>query len=287
MSSIVYFNGSLIPAGDTRISIDDGGLLHGAGLFETMRAEFGRIFRLDAHLQRLQASAAKLLRPVEPSQLPSAEVLRDLLARNGLREARVRLTLTAGPMREEIGDALPAMTVFAAASSLRSAIGEQSERGIEVVICQFRQSPLDPLAGHKTTSYLPRLLGLREAQSARCREALWFTTQNLLAEGSISNAFIVRGGVLRTPPLDTPVVAGIARAIVLDLALKAGISTKEEPLNINDLLDAEEVFLTNSIMQVAPVIRVEKKEIGDGRVGPMAKRLLEQYRQLVKQECGG
>ena len=160
------------------------------------------------------------------------------------------------------------------------------ERGVHVAICTFRVSPSDPLAGHKTTSYLPRLLALRDAQQARCVEALWFTTANRLAEGSISNVWIVRDGVLKTPPLDTPVLPGLARGVVLEIAKEIGIETRSCPLTIDDLLDADEVLLSNAIMQVMPVIRVERRDIGTARVGPIAKRLLEEYRRLVRRECG-
>jgi len=127
---------------------------------------------------------------------------------------------------------------------------------------------------------------LREAQRARCIEALWFTTKNTLAEGCISNVFIVRGGILRTPPLDTPVLPGITRGVVLELAQRNEIEAKEEPLGVHDLLDADEVFITNSIMRIMPVVRVEKSEIGGARVGEMTRRISAAYRELVKTECG-
>ncbi len=156
-----------------------------------------------------------------------------------------------------------------------------------VMVSTFRQSPDDPIAGHKTTAYLPRLLALREAQHARCMEAIWFTTGNTLAEGSISNVFTVRDDMLSTPPLDTPVLPGIARGVVLELAARLGLKAREAALTIDDLLDADEVFLTNAIMQVMPVVRVEMHDIGKGTVGPVAKRLGEAYREVVRKECGG
>lgn len=118
-------------------------------------------------------------------------------------------------------------------------------------------------------------------------EAIWFTTGNQLAEGSISNVFVVRGGVLKTPPLDTPVLPGIARWLVLQIASDCGIECEQCPLTIDDLLDADEVLLTNAIMQVMPVVRVEKHDIGQGRVGPIGKRLYREYRNRVQQECAG
>lgn len=285
--SVVLFNGEIVDADSARLSVFDGGWLHGAGLFETMRAENGRVFRLEAHLDRIRRSAAVLLRPIERVELPSAMDLTELLDRNQLENARVRLTVSAGNMLAAVEGTASALTVCATAQPLSPPPGHNYERGIQVSLCSFRQSPNDPIAGHKTLSYLPRIIGLREAHRANCTEALWFTTKNHLAEGCISNIFVVKTGMLRTPALDTPVLPGIARAIVLTLAAAAGIETRETTLSVDDLLDAEEVFLTNTMMQVLPVVRVERRDIGDGRVGPMAQKLKSDYEQLVRKECGG
>lgn len=280
--SVAFLNGEFVSAHDACVSVFDGGFLHGAGLFETIRAENGQPFRLEAHVERLRNSAARLLHPIAREQLPDVGVVSQLLERNTMRDARLRLTITAGSMLDRLDTEGPSLTVCLTASPLTGYPQSLYEHGVTVIICQFRQSPGDPTAGHKTTSYLPRLLGLREAQAARCVEALWFTTQNHLAEGSISNVFIVRDGGLLTPPLNTPVLPGIARAVVLEEAVKLGFPLVERPLSISDLLDAEEVFLTNSIMQVMPVVRVEKHDISEGRVGPIAKRLLAAYRDCVR-----
>jgi len=282
----VLLNGQFVAASGAAVSVFDGGFLHGAGLFETMRAENGRIFRLDSHLTRLCNSAGKLLQPLERPDLPAQDQFRELLDRNELREARVRLTVTAGPMREGIDSGDQGRTICVTASPLVAYPAAMYQRGVSVVICQCRQSAADPTAGHKTTAYLPRLLGLRHAHAAGCQEALWFTYQNQLAEGCISNVFVVREGRLRTPPLDTPVLPGIARGVVLQLAAQEGIPFDETPLHIHDLLDADEVFLTNTIMQVIPVVRVEKHDIGGRRVGPLVPRLLAVFRRLVGEECG-
>jgi len=284
--STIFLNGQFVDSEAAKVSVFDGGFLHGAGLFETMRAENGRVFRLEAHLDRLRNSTGKLLRPIERDVLPAERVFAELLERDGLRSARVRLTATAGSMVES-GEASPELTICVTATPLRGYPETMYQQGVTVVICQFRQSPGDPTAGHKTTSYLPRLLGLREAQAARCPEALWFTTSNHLAEGSISNVFLLSDGVLRTPPLNTPVLPGIARAVVIELGGKLGLAVEERPLTINDLLDASEVLLTNSIMQVMPVVRVEKHDIGGAQVGATARRLLEAYRERVREECQG
>lgn len=282
--SIVYLNGQFLGSGEAHVGVTDGGFLHGAGLFETIRVEDGRPFRLEAHIDRLRNSASKLLQPISREQLPDTAIVAELLERNALRDARLRLTVTAGPMIERLEVPAPGMTVCLTASPLTAYPPALYEQGVTVVICQFRQSQGDPTGGHKTTSYLPRLLGLREAHAARCMEAIWFTNSNQLAEGSISNVFVVRSGRLLTPPLHTPVLPGIARAVVFEEAAKLGIDAAEKALTINDLLDAEEVLLTNSIMQVMPVTRVEKRDIAGGRVGPLARKLLAAYREATRRE---
>lgn len=286
MTATVYLNGAFVSEREAHVSVYDGGWLHGAGLFETMRAEAGRVFRLESHLDRLRRSANVILAPMERSDLPDEHVFEQLLERNVLKEARVRLTVSAGSMREADEGGVGRLTVCATASPLSGYPAELYERGAHAAVCDYRQSTCDPLAGHKSTAHLPRLLGLRQAQQKRCLEAIWFTTGNQLAEGSISNVFVVRGGMLKTPALDTPVLAGVARGLVLQIAQDCDVPCAQCPLSIDDLLDADEVLLTNAIMQVMPVVRVESHDIGNGRVGSIGKRLYQEYRKRVQQECG-
>lgn len=294
MTSFAYLNGRLVPETDAWVTIDDGGWLHGAGLFETMRAEHGRIFRLESHIARLRQSAEALLRPIAQEILPTPADFAALLERNELRIARVRLTVSAGSMRgarrddaADDADDGPALTVCATVSPLGGYDAAAYRAGMGVVVSPYLLSPSDPLAAHKTTARLSRLLGLRAARAAGCDEALWFTTGHHLADGCVSNVFVVRGGVLKTPPVDTPVLPGIARGVVLELAADRDIEAQQCALTIDDVLDADEVFLTNAIMQVMPVVRVEKRSIKDGQVGPIASRLLEAYRDIVQRECAG
>ena len=283
---MVFLNGQLVAAEEAKVSVFDGGFLHGAGLFETMRADFGRIFRLDAHLDRLLASAEKLGLPIERPDLPLTSDFENLLLANGLQSARVRLTVTAGSMAAAAQAAdRPVLTVCVTAGALTPYPPELYQRGMSVIITTFQQAVADPLCGHKTINYLPRILALRSAHRVGCQEALWFTPANHLAEGSISNVFVVKGGALATPPLNTPVLPGISRAVVLEIAGEESIPAEEKQLNINDLLDADEVLLTNSSMQVMPVCRVEKRGIGAGRPGPMAERIGRAFRRKADAEC--
>lgn len=286
LNDTVWHNGEFLARSEAAIAVDDGGWLHGAGLFETMRAENGRVFRLESHLERLCRSAQVLLRPIPRDALPAREVFEQLLAKNDLKIARVRLTVSAASMLGDSTGDEQSITISITASPIASSSAAADGNGVHVIITKYRVSPTDPIAPHKTIAYFPRLLGLREARSARCMEALWFTTGSHLAEGSISNVFIVKDGVLKTPPLGTPVLPGITRAIVLELGGELEIDTQECPLSIDDLLDADEVFLTNVIMQVVPVIRVEKHDIAEGHVGPVTKKLMAAFRDRVRKECG-
>ncbi len=280
----VLLNGQFVEQRSAVVSAYDAAFLHGVGLFETMRAGGGRVFKLEAHLSRLLNSAAKLLAPMDRTVLPDAERFEELLQRNGLQEARVRLTVTPGATLE-VGDAgLPTPTVLVTAGPLGGFPPQTYRDGVAVMIARARQAVDDPLAGHKTTCYLPRLLALRAAHGAKCAEALFFNTSNELAEGAISNVFVVKEGRLRTPPLATPVLPGIARATVLELAAALRIPCDDAaPLTINDLLDADEVFLTNTIIQVLPVVRVEKHDIRGGHVGSLARRLFDAFRANASQ----
>lgn len=287
MERFVYITGEFVPAGEARVSVFDGGFLHGAGLFETMRAQNGRVFRLESHMRRLLRSAQALRLPITSGAMPGGAVFEQLLTRNALRSARVRLTATTGTVFSGDG-AGSGPTLCITADELIEYPRELYEKGATVMISRRPQTSADPLAGHKTTCYLPRLLALQEARMAQCGEAIFFDEANHLAEGAVSNVFIVKQGTLLTPPLSTPVLPGIARALVLELAREEGIPAgDEEPLTIHDVLDAEEVFLTNSLMQVMPVTRVERRDIAEGKLGEITKRLLTAYQAKVREECGG
>lgn len=285
MTATIFLNGSFVPQERATIDVFDGGWLHGAGLFETMRAENGCVFRLESHLDRLRRSAEKLLHPIEREALPTDDQFRELLDRNELQDARIRLTVSSGTMKSAGTSGLPSPTVCATCSELFSYPPQMYNEGVSVTISRFLQSPKDPLAGHKTTCYLGRLIALRDAQQHRCLESIWFTTEHLLAEGSISNIFLVKDEILKTPARDTPVLAGIARDAILEIARSQRIDFVETRLTIDDLLGADEVFLTNSIMQVMPVIRVEKHDVGTGKPSAMTRRLSQAFRELVEQEC--
>ena len=279
----VFLNDKLIDVDKACLSVTDSGFLYGAGLFETMRSHNGVVFALADHLDRLSFSARSLSinNPYEKGYITDA--VYEVLRANKLTDARLRLTLTNGPMVEAEQDRKP--TLLITATKFRSYPPEYYKNGVLVILCPFRQNPDEPTCGHKTTNYYSRMIALNMAHQRRAAEALWFTTGNHLAEGCISNVFLVKDSVLCTPPVETPVLAGVARKTVCQLALENSIELTEKDLTIDDVLGADEIFLTNVIMQVMPITRVEKHAVGDGKVGPTVKKLQRSFAELVENEC--
>jgi branched-chain amino acid aminotransferase len=173
-------------------------------------------------------------------------------------------------------------TMLITATQLQPYPKEYYEKGVLVTLCPYRQNTNDPTCGHKTTSYFSRMLALQNAHQKGAAESLWFTVDNRLAEGCVSNVFLVKDSIVYTPPLYTPVLAGVARKNICKLAMKNSIELVEKDLNINDVLGADEIFITNVIMQVMPVVQVEKHIVSKGKVGETTKLLLDQFNELTE-----
>lgn len=277
-------NDKLVDVDKASVPVSDSGFLYGAGLFETMRCYNGVVFCLDDHLDRLFSSAEKLDIANNYDRNYITDAIYKLLDANGLTDARLRLTLTAGSMS---GPHQPhKSTLLIAATRFQPYPVEYYEKGILVVLCPFRQNVTEQLCGYKTTSYFSRMLALQDAHRKGAAEALWFTTDNRLAEGCISNVFLVKDSVLYTPSLATPVLPGVARKAVCKIAADNSMKLTEKDLGIDDLLAADEIFLANVIIKVLPVISVEKHTVGGGNVGPVTKRLLELFDKFIETRCG-
>jgi branched-chain amino acid aminotransferase len=283
MPDKIFLNDGIIDADQACISPADGGLLYGAGLFEVMRSRNGVVFRLDDHLDRLLASASALSIEHVYGKEQLSKAVYAVLQANELTDTRIRLTLTSGPMTQSDGEHHPTLLITAA--SFQPYSKQYYEAGVLAVLSSFRQNPADPATGHQTTGYYSRLLGLRNAHKSGAAEALWFTTDNRLAEGCVSNVFLVKDSALATPPLNTPVLAGIARKTVIEIAQRESIPFAEKDLHITDLLEADEVFLTNVVMEVIPVISIEKHTVGQGKVGPVATKLREAFARTIEESC--
>lgn len=290
MTDVVYLNGSIIDAEFASIAINDAGFLHGAGLFETMRAHHGRPFQLPAHIRRINTSAREIGLNLHLDENLMAEAVAELLDARQLTDARLRLTLSTGAGSTDL-PAEPLPTVLITAGEWKAYPEQLYQTGMQVVISELFQNPRSVTCGHKTISYLDRITSLQKARAARAGESLWFTeVDKQLAEGAISNVFLVStDGTIRTPPLRWDkfpqfrlILPGIARGIILDLAQSLALTVVETPLNIRDVLDAREVFLTNIIMGVMPVCHVEQHVIGSGTPGEISSALRSRFNSIAE-----
>ncbi|MBS3733791.1 MAG: aminotransferase class IV family protein [Phycisphaerae bacterium] len=286
----VHLNGRLVRAGEARISAGDAGLLHGASTFTTMRAHNGVVFRLDRHIRRLLDTADFLgfQTGADPATLTAATGA--VLEANALREARVRVTLTPGPVgswrEDNAPSSKPTGTALITAEDLGTLPHWWYEEGLTVAVASFKQRRGDPTAGVKTGCYLPRILARQEAGAKGAAEALWFTTDNRLAEACFCNVFLVAGETVRTPPRDTPVLPGVVREAVGEICRHRGIEYDDNTsLTVEDMLAAEEMFLTSSVSGLRPVVRVEQHVVGDGKPGQMTRIIASAYGALLDGEC--
>jgi branched-chain amino acid aminotransferase len=284
MAEKVFLNDRLVDIDKAGISVKDGGFLYGAGLFETMRSYSSIVFGLVDHLDRLFFSTQALSIEHNYDRKFITDAVYDVLKANKLTDARLRLTLTSGPMAES--DERRRATLLIVATKLQPYPAEYYKNGVLVVLCPYRQNPFEPIYRHKTINYFSRMIALKLAHQKGAAEALWFTVDNRLAEGCISNVFLVKDSTLFTPPIETPVLAGVARKTVCQIVLRNSIKFVEKDLSIDDLLSADEIFLTNVIMQIMPVVAVEKHTVGQGKVGPMTKKLMKCFDDFVKESCG-
>lgn len=296
-----YLNGQMLDDNQALISSQDAGFQHAVGLFETMFATHGKVFRLDQHLDRLKRSAAELGLAADMATEPLAEAIQQTLTANELENARLRLTVTAGTLSmlksDDGEDALKVIqTVCVQASEPTAFAPGYFDQGVRVRLYGQGANPFDITAGHKTLNYWARLRSLRQAAASDCAEAIWLSVTNHLASGAVSNIMLVKDGELLTPiargeekaeALPAPVLPGVTRQAVIDAAQAQGITVKKQMLSVEDLLEADEVFLTNSNWKVLPVVAIEQKDIADGKVGPITQSLREVVLAMVETETAG
>jgi branched-subunit amino acid aminotransferase/4-amino-4-deoxychorismate lyase len=323
----VFLNGRFMSRDEAVVSAFDAGFQHGVGLFETMlavRAGRGAGFRtlhLEEHVARLAASARQLGLSESLRVGALEEAVRRTVEKAGeempdQQRLRVRLTITGGDlnMLGRPGGAASAPndgvapTLMIVAQPATEYPAEMFERGAGVVVADLRVNPLDPFQGHKTLNYWPRLRELQNAAAKRAGEALVFQVTNHLAGGCVSNAFIVKDGLVYTPiargeeeavaggglddegpagsgstgaVMPSPVLPGIVRRWVMDWCDTEGLEVERRMLTIDDVLGADEVFLTNSSWGVLPVVRVEREQIGEGVVGELSRKLVEAWGSIA------
>jgi branched-chain amino acid aminotransferase len=280
MSEIVYLNGTLIPRSQASISVMDYGFLYGFGLFETMRAYGGRVFRLDRHLSRLARSAETLELSGGIPDLTDA-VMATVQA-NKLSDARVRITVSVGEggIAPDPGTCREP-TVLILANQYQPYSQQVYRQGFQAIVSSIRRNSHSPLSRLKSANYLESILARQEARAAGVDEALRLNEKGLLAEASMSNIFLVSDDILLTPSDESGILPGTTREVVLELAARLGISTTEQDIKLDEVFRAQEAFLTNSLMEIMPLTEVSGQSVGSGKPGPVTRQLMTEYRKLV------
>lgn len=289
MPGAVYVNGRIASEVDAVVPVLDHGFLFGEGVYEVCCTYGGRPFLLDRHLARLRRSAAMIALEVPPDDELRGAIDATLRAagflpwRSGTPEAYIRLIVTRGVGEITYDPAsCPGPTVVVIARPHHPPAPEAYEHGVRVALVDVernRPKALNPLI--KSNNLLNNALAMQQALGRGAFEAVMRNHAGRIAECSQSNLFVVRNGVVSTPPLDAGLLPGITRAFVLELCLELGLPASENDLDVDGLLGADEAFLTSTTREIVPIVQVDETPIGNGRPGPVTVRLLEAFRARV------
>jgi D-alanine transaminase len=275
MSRIVHVNGAWLPEEEATISVFDRGFLFADGVYEVTSVLDGRLVDFDGHLRRLHRSLGELEIPAPVADDALLAIHRELVARNGLAEGMVYLQVTRGAADRDFvwpAEPAPSLVLFTQARPLVDAASARD--GIRVLtIPDIRWGRRDI----KTVQLLAPSMGKMAARKAGCDDA-WMVESGFVTEGTSSNAYIVTAdGAVVTRDLSTAILHGITRAAVLRLAAEAQLRVEERAFTIEEALGATEAFITAASAFVTPVIAIDRRPVGDGRPGPVTRRLREIY----------
>lgn len=290
MEEIVYLNGSLIPRSQARVSVFDYGFLYGYGLFETMRAYHGTIFLLERHLKRLLDSAAVISLGSKLADIDLGRACVETLRANALQDARLRLTVSKGEVDSFPGSSTSGTPTVLVTATGYSALSPQIyNKGFKAGVSSLRRYSQSPLSRLKSANYLLSLLAKMEAEAAGLNESLLLNEHGFITEGSLSNVFFVSHTGLVTPPLESGILPGITRQVVMELAHPLRINVTEGEVRLEDLGQFDEAFLTNSVVEIMPLVEVRDNTgeiitIGSGRPGKLTQQLTTAYREMVERE---
>jgi len=283
---LVYFNGELIPKEEAKVSVYDHGLLYGDGVFEGIRSYSGRVFRLDQHLDRLYASAEAIALKIPLSKKEMRGAVLKTLKANKLKDAYIRLVVTRG-----IGDLgldprkCPKPTVFIITDKIKLYPEEFYKNGLEVMVTKTKRNIKEALNPEiKSLNYLNNILARIEVNRAGMAEGIMTNVEGYVAEATADNVFIVKNKEVITPPMEMGALRGITRKAVLEVAGSLGIKTHELPFTVKELYEADECFLTGTAAEVIPVVKVDGKDIGNGKPGEITLNLREEFKRLTQRE---
>ena len=280
----VYIDGQYYDEKDAKISVFDHGLLYGDGIFEGIRAYNGRVFKLKEHIDRLFYSAKAILLNVPLSHEQVCRAVVETCRQNSIRDGYIRLVVTRGVGGLGLNpNKCKHPSVIVIADKIQLYPVEMYERGLEIITVptvRNLHSAVNPAI--KSLNYLNNILAKIEANLGGCEEAIMLNAQGYVAECTGDNVFILKHGKMFTPPLSAGALYGITRSVVIDLARESGIEVSEPDLTRYDLFNADECFLTGTGAEIVPVVKIDGRVIGDGKPGPITKKLVEKYRALTQ-----
>jgi len=286
MGKWVYVSGEYVLKDEAKISVFDHGFLYGDGVFEGIRAYRGKVFRLEEHLQRLWESAKAIALEIPLSREELKEKIVGTLRKNELKDAYIRVVVSRG--KGDLGldpRKCPRAELVIIADKISIYPGELYEKGLEVIIVSTRRNIPSALNCRiKSLNYLNNILAKIEANRQGMPEAIMLNKDGYVAECTGDNIFIVKEKNLITPPVWMGILNGITRDVVIELAQEEGIRVQEKTFTPFALYNSDECFLTGTAAEIIPVTRVDGRTIGKGIAGPVTKKLIEKFRQLVKIE---
>ena len=279
----IYLDGKLVDEADAKVSVFDHGLLYGDGVFEGIRLYGGNIFRLEEHLERLEYSAKAILLPIPLSRAELSKATCETCRANGLTDAYIRLVVTRG-----VGDLglapwlCPKPSPFIIASKISLYPKEYYENGLAIVTVPTRRiGPAALPATIKSLNYLNNILAKIEAKQFGALEAIMLNDQGYVAECTADNVFIVHKGEILTPGASQGALKGITRSTIIDIAHELNIPLRETDMTRYDIWCADECFLSGTGAEVIPVVKLDGREIGAGKPGPVTQRVLASFRKRV------
>lgn len=282
----IFLDGSFVDAADAKVSVFDHGLLYGDGVFEGIRLYQKNIFRLDAHLERLEYSAKAIALKMPWTRAQIAEWTCEACRQNGLTDGYIRLVVTRGVGNLGLSPKRCAKpSIFIIADKISLYPPELYTSGLDVITVPTRRmgfAALPPAV--KSLNYLNNIMAKIEAENVGYQEAILLNDQGYVAECTGDNVFAFFRGELLTPKVASGALRGITRDAVIDLATELKVPVRELDLTRYDLWIADEMFLTGTAAEVIPVVKLDGREIGTGRPGPLTAKFIEAFRRRVTTE---
>ena len=286
---VVYIDGNYYPKSQAKVSVYDHGLLYGDGVFEGIRAYNGVVFKFKEHVDRLYRSAHAIMLKIPLTKEEMIQAVLDTLRRNKLKDSYIRLLVTRG-----IGDLgldprkCPKPSVIIITDTISLHADDAEENGITTMLSWVRRNPVDTTTHEiKSLNYLNSILAKIEANINGVDEAICLESNGYIAEGVGENVFIVKNGEIMTPPLSTGALPGITAQVAVNLAVKLGYKLTVTNLTPFMLFTADEAFFTGTAMELMPIREVNKRRIGSGKPGPVTKKLLTEFKKVVKDPDNG